>query len=75
MSLFSIQSTLPGTKKKINPIPAETRTKKDLFDDECDEALEKVGQRDNRCPIAGNIQDQAGWGSEQSDEVENISDH
>jgi len=34
--------------------------------------LEQVAQRDGRCRIAGNIQGQVGWGSEQPDLVGDV---
>jgi len=39
------------------------------------ETLEDVAQRGGRCPTPGNIQGQAGWGSEQADLVEGVSAH
>ena len=41
--------------------------KEEVFYDKCSEALANVGQRGSGWPILGNIQGQAGLGSEQSD--------
>ena len=37
------------------------------FYDRGGETPEQVAQRGGRCPVPGNIQGQAGWGSEQPD--------
>ena len=37
--------------------------------------MEQVVQRSGRCPIAGNIHGQVGWGSEQPDRVEDVPAH
>ena len=46
-----------------------------MFYDEGGETLERVAQRGGRCPIPGNLQGQAGWGSEQPDLVEDVPAH
>jgi len=50
----------------------QTRYKEEIFCNEDSETLEQVAQRGGRCPIPGNIQAQAGWGSEQPDLVEDV---
>jgi len=47
----------------------------EIFYNEGGETIEQVAQRDGRCPIPGNIQGQAGSGSEQPDLVEDVSAH
>ena len=46
--------------------------RKDFFYHEGGETLAQVAQRGGRCPIPGNIQGQAGRGSEQPDVVEDV---
>jgi len=41
--------------------------KKFVFYSQSGEALAQVAQRDGEYPVPGDIQDQAGWGSEQTD--------
>ena len=50
-------------------------TRKKFFYSEGGETLEQDAQRGGRCPIHGNIQGQAGWGSEQPDLVEDAPAH
>jgi len=52
-----------------------TRDQKDIFHSEGGETQEQVAQRSGRCPIPGNIQGQAGGGSEQPDLVEDVPVH
>jgi len=49
--------------------------RKNLFYDEGGETLERVAQRGGRCPIPGNIQGQAEWGSDQPGLVEDVPAH
>ena len=37
--------------------------------------MERVAQRDSRCPIPGNIPGHVGWGSELPDLLEDVSAH
>jgi len=46
-----------------------------LFYSEGSVTLAQVAQRGGRCPIPGNIQGQAGQGSEQPDPVEDVPAH
>jgi len=46
-----------------------------FFYDEGCETLQQVAQRGGRCPIPGNIQGQAGLGSEQPGLVEDVPTH
>jgi len=46
-----------------------------MFYDEGVETLVQVSQRGGRCPMLGNIQDQAGRGSEQPSVVEDVPAH
>lgn len=46
-----------------------------MFYNEGGEAPEQVAQRDNRCPMPGNIEGQVGQGSEQTDLVEGVPAH
>ena len=46
-----------------------------LFYNQGGEALAQVAQRGGGCPIPGDIQGQAGWGSEQSDEAIDVPVH
>jgi len=48
------------------------RYKEEIFYNEDGETLAKVAQIGGRGPIPGNIQGQAGWGSEQPDLVEDV---
>jgi len=45
-----------------------------LYDEGC-KTLEQVAQRGGRCPIPGNVQGQAGWGSEQAGLVVGVPAH
>jgi len=56
----------PAIKVAENKFP---RYKEEIFYSEGGETLEQVAQRSGRCPIPGNIQAQAGRGSEQPDLV------
>ena len=49
--------------------------RKMFFYDEGCETLQQVAQRGGRCPIPGNIQGQAGLGSEQPGLVEDVPTH
>jgi len=49
--------------------------RKTLFHNEGGEALAQVAQRGGGCPIPGNIQGQAGRGSEQPGLVEDVPAH
>lgn len=53
MSLFSKQSTVPGTKKKIDPVPAETKTKEDIFDDEFVKHWKRLAREVKDAPSLG----------------------
>ena len=53
----------------------ELRYKEEFFYDEGGETLEQVAQGGCTCPITGNIQGQAGRGSEQPDLVEDVPAH
>jgi len=46
-----------------------------VFDSRGGEAPEQVSQSSGGCPIPGNIQGQAGWGSKQSHLVEDVPAH
>ena len=48
----------------------QTTYKEEIFYNESGETLRQVAQRGGRCPTPGNIQGQAGWGSEQPALVE-----
>jgi len=50
-----------------------TGYKEKVFYNEVGEVLDQVAQRGGRCPIPGNIQSQAGLGSEQPDLVVKMS--
>ena len=49
--------------------------RKFFFYDEGGETLEQVAQTGDRCPMHGNIQGQAGQGSEQPDLVVDVPGH
>ena len=51
------------------------RYKEEIFYDEDGETVKQATQRGGGCPIPGNIQGQAGQGSEQSDLVEDVPAH
>jgi len=51
------------------------RYKKEILYCEGGEALEQVAQRGGKCPSPGNVQGQAGWGSEKFDLVEDVPAH
>lgn len=53
----------------------QTIYKEEVFHNEGGKTLEHVVQIGGGYPIPGNIQDQAGWGSEQSDLVEDVPAH
>ena len=50
---------------KVNMSLHYTGYKEEAFYSKGDEALAQVVQRDGGCPIPGDTQGQAGWGSEQ----------
>jgi len=53
----------------------QARYKEEILYCETGEALEQVAQRGGRCPIPGNIQGQAGRGSEQPGLGEDVPAH
>ena len=61
--------------KLQSSVMIQTRYKEEIFYNESGETLEQVAQRGGRCPIPGNIQDQAGQGFEQPDLVEDVPAH
>jgi len=53
----------------------QSRSKEEIFYGEGGETAEQVAKRGCRCPIPGNIEGQAGQGSEQPYSVEDGSAH
>lgn len=65
------QGIIVSNKKKY----LQTRYKEEPFTNEGGKTLKQVTGRGGRCLISGNIQDQAVWGSNLSDVVEDIPAH
>jgi len=62
-----------GFQLKVGRFRVDTR--KTIFYNGGGETLDQVAHRGGGCPIPGNIQGQAEWGSEQPDLVEGVPAH